>query len=218
MSSPCTCFTSVYVQNLSVAYAFVVVWRLVYISYRPSLTSYGVSYLLIFLYGLLPLWGSALFDCELFFLQPTLLLLSVVLHFLMHYFAIPAMMLFDPSLLGLFESAAYSSLDDSIWSLGLLLHAYGLLCPIYFFLGVLGPFTFLRHPLPFLILQTHGLLLTPLSFPGSITLSFILGAHKLAINPLLSLFALLRAYCDPFLLYYITYCPWVCYFSLFGLL
>ena len=70
----------------------------------------------------------------------------------------------------------------------------------------------------FLTLRSHGLLLTSLDFPDPITLSFILGAHGLAINSLLSLLALLRACCGPFSLFYITYCLWVCYFSLSGLL
>ena len=96
--------------------------------------------------------------------------------------------------------------------------ACGLLHPIYFLLGVLGPFTFLGHPWPFLILRPHGLLLTPLGFPDPIILSFILGAHGLVINSLLSLFVLLRACYNPFLLYCIIYCPWVCYFSLRALL
>ena len=39
--------TSVYVQNLSAAHVFTVVWRLVCTFCRPSLTSYGVSYFLI---------------------------------------------------------------------------------------------------------------------------------------------------------------------------
>ena len=60
-----------------------------------------------------------------------------------------------------------------------------LLCPIHFLLGILGPFAFLGFPWPiFLTLRSHGLLLTPLGFPGPITLSFILRAHGLAINPL----------------------------------
>ena len=59
----------------------------------------------------------------------------------------------------------------------------------------------------FLTLHSHELLLTPLSFPDPITLSFILEVHGLAINPLLSLLALLRVYCGPFSLFYITYCP-----------
>ena len=66
----------------------------------------------------------------------------------------------------------------------------------------------------FLTLCSHGILLTPLDFPNPITLSFILGAHGLAINPLLSLLTLLRPCCGSFLLFYITYCPWVWYFSL----
>ena len=73
-----------------------------------------MSCLLTFLYGLLMLWGWALFNCGLFFLQPTLLLLFAVLHFLLHYFIILAVMLYDPSLLSLFGSAAYSSLDDLV--------------------------------------------------------------------------------------------------------
>ena len=132
-------------------------------------------------------------------------------------------MLFDPSLLGLFGPVSYSSLSDSIWSLdsysryfGLLYYiACGFLYPIYFFLGILGPFAFLEHPWPFfLILRSHGLLLISLGFTSPITVSFILGVHGLSINPLLSLLALLRACCDTFSLFYITYCPWVCYFSL----
>ena len=56
MSGPCTCSTSVYVQNMPAAYAFAVVWRVICIFCRPYLTSYGVSYFLIFhFYGLLPL-------------------------------------------------------------------------------------------------------------------------------------------------------------------
>ena len=60
--------------------------------------------------------------------------------------------------LGLFGSIAYSSPNDSIWSLvsylchfGLFLAhfiAYRFLCPISFFLSILDPFTSLRHPQP----------------------------------------------------------------------
>ena len=64
-------------------------------------------------HGLLPL-GLALFDCGLFFIQPVLLLFSAVLHFLPYHSVIPTVMLFDPSLLGLFGSDAYSSLNDSL--------------------------------------------------------------------------------------------------------
>ena len=66
--------------------------------------------------------------------------------------------------------------------------ACGLLWPISFSLGILGPLLSLGILGLFLILQSHGLLLILLGFPGPITLSFILGAHGLPINPLLFLF------------------------------
>ena len=72
---------------------------------------------------------------------------------------------------------------------------FGLLCPICFPLSVLGPFAFLGLPRPnYLIL--------------------ILGAHGLAINPLLSSFSLLWACRGPFSLFHIIYYPWFA-FSLF---
>ena len=66
----------------------------------------------------------------------------------------------------------------------------------------------------FLTLHSHGLLLGFLGFPGPITLSLILGAYGLAINPLLSLLTLLWTCCGPFSLFHIIYCPWFA-FSLF---
>ena len=117
-------------------------------------------------------------------------------------------MLFAPSLLGLFGFVAHSPLHDSMWLFGLCITLLvGSFVPFIFFwasltcllsLGFLGPFAFLGLPWPFfLTLRSHGLLLTPLGFPGPITLSFIFGAHGLAINPLLSLlhyFGLVVAY------------------------
>ena len=93
----------------------------------------------------------------------------------------------------------------------------GLLCPIYFLLGILAPICF-PWVSSAIFLHSHEFLLTPLSFPGLIILSFILGAHGHSISPLLSLLALLRACCGPLSLFYITYCLWVCYFSLSKLL
>ena len=66
----------------------------------------------------------------------------------------------------------------------------------------------------FLTLHFHGLLLNSLGFPGSITLSLILGVHGLAINLLLSLLLLLWVCRSPFSLFHIIYCPWFA-FSLF---
>ena len=66
----------------------------------------------------------------------------------------------------------------------------------------------------FLTLHHHGFLLNSLGFPDPITLFLILGIHRLAINPLLSLLLLLWAYYCPFSLFHIIYCPWFA-FSLF---
>ena len=73
-----------------------------------------------------------------------------------------------------------------------------LLWPISFSLSILDPFAFHGHCRPicfpyaslvhFLILHSHGFLLTLLGFLGPITVSFILGAHGLSINPSLSYF------------------------------
>ena len=142
---------------------------------------------------------------------------AILLPFMPYHSTIPVVVSFDPCLLGLFGPVAYSSLNDSIWSLdsyscyfGLFFFyiACGLLYPIYFFLGILGSFAFLGHPWPFfLILCSHGLLLTPLGFSGLITLSFIFWAYGFSINPLLSLLALLWACRGPFSLFYIICCP-----------
>ena len=145
--------------------------------------------------------------------------LQFCFHFLSFHSVIPAIILFDPSLSGLLGHAAYSSLNDSVWSLGFLLHYLWALVFHLFPLGHPWPICFPWASLTlFLTLRSHGLLLTPLGFPDLVTLSFILGAHGLAINPLLSLVALLWACYSPFSLFYITYYSWVCYFSLFGLL
>ena len=67
--------------------------------------------------------------------------------------------------------------------------AYGLLCPISFLFGhpwpICFPWASFAH---FLILHSHEFLRTLLGFPDPITLSFILGAHGLSIDPLLSYF------------------------------
>ena len=84
-----------------------------------------------------------------------------------------------------------------------------------FSLGRLGPVCFpWASSALFLTLHSHGFLLNSLGLPSPITLSLILGAHRFAINPLLSLLSLLWAYHGPFSLFHIIYCPWFV-FSLF---
>ena len=68
------------------------------------------------------LWGWALFDYGLSFIQPVLVLFFAVLYFLPYHSVIPAVMSYDPSLLGFFGPTACSSLNDSVWLLGFLLH------------------------------------------------------------------------------------------------
>ena len=131
-----------------------------------------------------PFRGWALLDCGLFFFQPIFLLFFAVLHFLLHYSVISIVVLFDPSLLGLFGLAVYPSPNDSDghWSYSYM--ACRLLCPI-FLLSILGSFVFLGHPWPIyfswaflafiLILLFHALLLTPLAFPAQLPYPSSLG-------------------------------------------
>ena len=131
------------------------------------------------------LWGWALFDYGLSFIQPVLLLFFAVLYFLPYHSVIPAVMSYDPSLLGFFGPTACSSLNDFVWLLGFLLHYLRAPVSYLFPLGHPWPICFPWASLAlFLTLRSHEILLTPLGFLGPITLSFILGAHGLAINPL----------------------------------
>ena len=72
--------------------------------------------------------------------------------------------------------------------------------PSWASLAYLFSFNFLG---PFSILLSHGPILTLLGFSNPITLYLILGTDGSSISPLLSLLALLWAYCDPFTLFYI---------------
>ena len=74
----------------------------------------------------------------------------------------------------------------------------GFLNPLHCLWAPLSHFSLLEYPWPicfpwaslahFLVLHSHEFLLTLLGFPGPITLFFILGAHGLSANPLLSYF------------------------------
>ena len=117
--------------------------------------------------------------------------------------------LFASILLGLFGPAVYSSPNGLVRPFFLLLYHWR--APIS---HLFSP----RHPEPvcfpwassalFLTLHSHELLLNSLGFLGPITLSLILGVHRLAINPLLSLLSLFWVCRGPFSLFHIIYCPW----------
>ena len=151
------------------------------------------SFLTIFLFPF-PLWLALLKDWA---LLDGGLCFSSTHHFscypfLPYYPIIPTVKLFALILLGLFRPIVYSSPNGLIRPLALLLH--------YWQASVSHLFS-LRRPRPicfpwassafFLTLHSHGLLLNSLGFPGPITLSLILKAHGLAINPLLYLLSLL---------------------------
>ena len=100
-------------------------------------------------------------------------------------------MLFDPSLLGLFGSTAYSSFNGSIWSLDSYSCYFGLFYYIalwallshLFLLGHPWPICFLWASLALLLtLHSHGLLLTSLDFPGPIILFSSLGFMGLPLT------------------------------------
>ena len=220
MFRPYTYFTSMYIQNLLAVHIFAVVWRLVYTFCCPSSASYSVSHFLAS-HSLKPAPFRAGFflGCGLFLLQPTLLLFSTV-------FAFPVIPFYYSCCGVIWPKPA-----GPLWAcrlffpqwLSMVIWAFWLRC----LQAPMSHFPF-GHPWPiyfswaflalFLTLHSHELLLTLLGFPYLITLSLILGVHGLVINPLFSLLTLLRACCGPLSLFYITYCPWVCHFSLSGLL
>ena len=108
-----------------------------------------------------------------------------LLPFLPYHSTIPTVMLFDLCLLGLFHWI-YTHVT------------LGFLVPLHCLWAPLSHVLLLGHPLPicfpwsflvhFLILYSHGFLLTLLDFLGPITISFIFEAHAFSINPLLSHF------------------------------
>ena len=150
-----------YAKSLSIVHAPTTIWRLVYAFYCSSLTSYGMNCFLIF-HSLLAFFFQGLNLAWLWVIpifNPLFAPSAILLSFLSYHSAIPAVGSFDPCLLGLFGPAAYSSLNDLIWSLDLYLCyfrlfftnyiACELLCPISFFLGILGPFSNSAYPWDF---------------------------------------------------------------------
>ena len=106
------------------AHAFAVFWRLVYTFYRALWASYGMGFFLICHSLWLASFGDwALLDRGHSFPRPILCSLrGLVSIFLQYHFAIPAVMLLDSILLGLFRPAVYFPPSDSVYSLDLFLH------------------------------------------------------------------------------------------------
>ena len=188
-------------------------------AYPWLLMAWAIFWFLIF-YGLLPLGvgyclivGSSSFNLLSYsFHSLATISCRTTLPFLLWCYLTPACWASLGLLLIFFLMTQYGHLGFVLHCLWVLLsHLFpsGHPWPIYFFWASLALF---------LTLCSYGFLLTPLGFLSPITLSFILGAYGLAINPLLSLLALLRACCGPFSLFYITFCPWLCHFSLSELL
>ena len=183
---------------------------------HPWLLIAWATFWLLILYGPLPL-GARLCLIVSFssFSLPFCSFLQFCNHFLPFHYVIPAVMLFDPNLLDLFGSADYSSLNDSIWSFRL--------C-ITLLVGFFVPFIFSWASLAHLLSLTFFDHFSNFAFPWVFTNSFELPwPNYLILHPwdswachqLLTFFACITSgLCDPFSLFYITYCPWVCYFSL----
>ena len=135
ISGPCTCFTSMYIQNLSAAHASAVVWRLVCTSCRPSLASYGVNHFLAS-HSLkpAPFGARLLLGYRLFLLWPTLLFFSAV-------FVCPAILLCHSC-----RGIIWPMPTGPLWACCLFFPQW-LSIVIWAFLvmlGILGSFTFLR--------------------------------------------------------------------------
>ena len=104
------------------------------------------------------------------------------------YYGVIWPMLVRP-LLGLLHVLLSIGYNDPVWSLDLYSCYFELSSPITLLVGSFGPFLSpWASSAHLLILHSYRLLLTLLGFPDPIIVSFILEAHGLSINPLLSYF------------------------------
>ena len=111
-------------------------------------------------------------------------------------------------LLGLFQAIRLFLLPMA-WHGHWFAFIYGLLCPFWLSLGHPRPVCFLWVSLALLlILHSHGFFTNFIGLPQPNNLILILGVYGLAINPLLSQFALLCACSCPFSLFYLIHCQW----------
>ena len=153
------------------------------------------------LYGLLPLRAGPYLIVGFSLFSPLFAPSIKLLTFLPCHSVIPAVVLFDPCLLGLFWACCmlffhlitvtqhcYWVCIHATWVSSTHSIAYRLPQPISSSLSILSSFSFFGHPWPIPIIHSHGLLLTLLGSPVPITISFTLGVHGLSINPLLTYF------------------------------
>ena len=198
-SKPCTCLSSMYVQNLLAVHAFAVVG----LHSLPFVFDYFLVF--PFLYGFLYSGAGPCLAVGFAVLQPTLFLATLSCHTTLSFLLRSC---FASIWLGLFGPAIYSSPNGLARPLILLLHHRWAPVSHLFSFGRLEPICFLWvSSALFLTLHCHGLILNSFCFPGPITLFLILGVHGLAINPLLSLLSLLWACRGSFSLFHIIYCP-----------
>ena len=117
------------------------------------------------------------------FLNPLLAPSVNLLAFLPCHSVIPAVVLFDPYLLGLFWACCmlfFHLITVTPYCHWACIHAIlGFLDPFYCLWASSAHFFLLGHSRPILILHFHMFLLTLLSFPGLITISFTFGVHEL---------------------------------------
>ena len=204
-SGPYACLPSICVQNLHAAHSSAMVWRLACTVYRPF---FDLLCHLLFDFPL-PLGAGPLLLLGFTFISAHFLitLISCLCHSCCN----------DSILLGPFRPAVYSFPQWLNMAIGF--PTYGLLCPFCFSFGHPWPICFLWAPLSLLLtLHCHGVLLTSLGFPGPITSFSFLGFMGLSLTPYFLCLHYFWVCSGPFSLFYIIYCPWVCYFSLSGLL
>ena len=147
------------------------------------------------LYGSLPSWAGPCLIMSFSLFSPFFTLFVGLLALLPCHSIIPVVVLLDSCLLGFFWAYCmlffYLILVAQYYHWASIHAISGFLDPFYClrassFLGILGPFPFLKHPWPILILHSHGPLLSLLGFLGPITISFTFGVHGLPINFLLN--------------------------------
>ena len=143
----------VYIKSLFAAHTFAIVWRLICAFYHSSLTFCGKNCFLIFLFfiGLLLSRARPYLIVGFPLFSPFFTHSVILLSFLSYHSAIPAVVLFDSCLLGLFWayclffsqwlSMVIRFILMLLWAFLTHYIACGLICPISFFLGILGPFS-----------------------------------------------------------------------------